>query len=216
MGIIKFIDTKSIIIVVLVIALLTVTDGCGYFNSYEGVTETTTTKVDTSFSEKTKVAKNDSASLSPTENQYVIFDKDKVSPVSDSRELTEQEKDSGATKKKLNKYKATSVLPNGTIESTILSSGIIYSTEYSLSTTDTTITEETTTERVVAGSGLYGYGSIGLGVNGGLKSSEVGLIYLHRNRWFIGAGVNYITDPFLRNVTPIQRVSGVVTIGIKL
>jgi len=215
-GITNIVDTKSIIIIVLVIALLTVTDGCGYFGSHTGTKTTKVVKVDTVAKEVTKVARNDSASLSPSSEQDVIIVDGKTTAVDDSRDLTQQEKDSGAEKKTINRYEETSVLPNGVVRSTILSSGDIYSTEYSLTTTDTTITKETETKTVIAASGLYGYAGTALKVTGGMKSIEIGLQYIHRNRWFVGAGINYLTDPFIRTATPIGRVGVTVKVGIKL
>jgi len=195
------IDTKTLIIVALVVALFFSLDGCskiaGIAGGYDVIKETERTRVETVIEHRTSETNNDSINQEKPnkETQKVIFNKGKIRKVDSAYHMTETEQSSGAQELYLNKYKAISIVPNGRIESEILTTGELYGTQFKLTTSDTTTTRTINKERTVALSGLYGVGGTTIGLDGRIKDVQAGVEYVYKARWFLGAGLQYDVDP---------------------
>ena len=197
----NFIDTKTVIIIVLAIALLITTDGCGTWGSRNEESTTTTVTTDTIWIEKTRVSTAENK-VSDTTKQTIVDNKGEITKVDPDHRLTPEEEEDGSTLREVNELKEVSTLENGTITSNILFTGEILKTDYILNTHTPTVTKTVETETIVNASGLYGYLGTTLGLMGNVQAAAAGIEYVHKNRFIIGTGVRYNLDPFYNGGAP--------------
>lgn len=208
------IDLKTIIIIVLSIALLICTDGCGFFGSQSGATETTTTTIDTTFVKETSTSTLKDIDSQEVKQAVVIKKNGEVRKVEDDHLLTQEELDIGAELATVKKLNQTISLLNGTVFSETLYSGKILSSEYTLETNTPTLTKTIHTEKTIVSSGTFLYVGTSIGLTGGVRNLQVGVEYIHRNKWLIGTGLSYNTDPFAFLPTH-NRIGFDVKLGFK-
>lgn len=209
-------DPRNIIIIVLVIVLFFSFHGCNriskLFDGEEVIDVKTSTKIDTTITEKTfKDIQDAPEKFTPTKQKVEISKDGKIKPVPYSTPIDSTYENQV---KEVNKYETVSELPNGTIKSTILTTGDLLSIENELTTKDATITKTTEIVRTVVKSGLFGYAGSTLGLDGRIKDISAGITYYHKNKWFLETGPQYDVDPKIN--LPIQdRIGVTVKIGFK-
>lgn len=196
------IDIKTIIIIVLAVILLLKVNGCDRIANLiapaETVKETVTETINDVVNETTEEVNDLKPSSYKPIKQRVKVKNDKIKKVDSSYTPTPTETASGTKAIDLNKYNNITILPNGVLHSEILTSGTLYGTNFKLTTSDTTRTITKHTERVIAQSGFFVAGGSTIGIDASIQNIQAGIMYIHKNRWGVGAMLAYDTHPFTR------------------
>ena len=107
---------------------------------------------------------------------------------------------------KLNEYKDTLQNKEITIYSSVLTDGKIYENKLKYELKYPVVTETIVEKHKTPQSGLFLYSGI-QGNNQQFRGVNIGLQYIHRNRWFVGYGVDFLQNP---------KGNHQVNIGVKL
>ncbi len=209
------IDIKLAIIIALAIALFFSVDGCSrisnLFDHEEVISETKETKIDTTVTKKKDKVTFDQPSVFVPESVKIEIKEDKVKEVPKKTPVVKTpEKEVKAA----NKYETVNELSNGTIKSTIITTGELLSTDFELTTNDTVYTKETVITKKVVQSGLFGELNSTLGLDGRVKDIGAVVNYYHKGKWSIGAGPQYDVDPKI-NIPAQDRLGVTLKIGFK-
>ena len=94
----------------------------------------------------------------------------------------------------LNEYKDTLQNKDITIYSTVLTDGKVYENKLKYDFKYPVITETTIEEVKVPKSGMFVYSGVG-GNSTELSAINIGLQYVHKNKWFVGYGINLKNTP---------------------
>jgi len=94
----------------------------------------------------------------------------------------------------LNEYKDTLQSKDITIYSTVLTDGKVYENKLKYDFKYPLVTETTIENVKVPKSGMFIYSGVG-GNSTELSAINVGLQYVHKNKWFVGYGVNLKNTP---------------------
>lgn len=206
------IDIRTIIIILLAVVLFFSLDGCSrvvkLFEGEEVVKEKTTTTIDTSFVERKYLDIQPFPEIFKPTPQKVEIKKGKVREVPNTTPVDSTQE---RVVKEVNKYETVTELPNGIIKGKFLVEGELLSTELELLTKDQVITNETETVRTVVQSGLFAGVISVVGIDGRIKQVGPGLTYVHKNQWFIQAGLQYDVDPLIK--LPAHQRAG-VSVGL--
>lgn len=210
-----YIQKRDIVTFIIFVALFMLFDGCEKVKSltgYDVIEKETITTTEYITKQQMDSIADMLIANQRAEPQRIIIQDGRAVPVDQDYELTNDEVENGDVVTEVNKYQDTIKLGNGTIYSEIYADKL-YGKKFSLATTDTIVNKTTLEKRtIVKSQWQYGFG-VTLGLDTRLKDVEATLNYIHKDKFSIGAGLQYDTDPLI-HLNPIQRTGVKLKLGL--